>query len=81
MIGKVEFARDSQLHTLILEDDGTVFCAHPFMKRELEYRLGQAGNSPSLGRPGVKVLTEFARDVGGKLVLEEKEPGKPGTIY
>lgn len=83
MIGKVSFRTGGKKVTLTVADDGTVEGPGGTFQKILAAMIaaGAADYSPAHGAWGVLPLEEFARAVGGKVVLANKRPaGKGGAL-
>jgi hypothetical protein len=73
MIGKVTFQEKGQTVEVVLEDDGTVSSDEERWQKDLEQRLEDYQYSPAHGSWGTRPLVEFAKEVGGKVVFEQKK--------
>ena len=80
MIGKIIYDEGE----IVIEDDGTVICEDPTIKRMVEVDLAVYNDtySPAMGVYGVSLINALAEEMGGKADIPQKEQqGDKNTIY
>lgn len=79
MIGKIIYDEGE----IVLEDDGSVTCKDPTIKRVVEADLAIYDDTytPALGIYGASFLSNLAKEIGGKAEFPKRKQGDKNTIY